>query len=176
MCMWIRVSKLLTVSSTSFVPKTLSQVSPPSSKYNASFRCFLQSRIRIFWRTGLSFDPAGKMTAVWYVFIDIENGAHFPNKSGRFVRTLSKYATPLVGKSTREFHPVNWQSSFTSSWLVTPPKTMFNPGCWSKALSTKWTRYCRKSEGLYVGWGGWYTPHTSYCWYVHSNLYCEKEN
>ena len=117
--------------------------------------------MRIFWRTVLSFDPAGKLTAVWSVFIDIENGAHFPNKSGRFVRTLSKYATPLVRKSTREFHPVDWQSSFTSSWLVSPPNTMVNRRCWSKALSTKWTRYCRKSEGLYVGWGRWYTPQTN---------------
>ena len=100
MCLWIIVS-----SSTSFAPKTLSLVSLASSKYNASFRCFLQSRIRIFRRTGLSFDPAGKMTAVWSVFIDIEKGTHFPNKSGRFVRTISNYAAPLVGKSTREFHP-----------------------------------------------------------------------
>lgn len=41
MCLWIRVSKLFTASSTSFVPRTLSQVSPASSKYNASFSVFL---------------------------------------------------------------------------------------------------------------------------------------
>ena len=99
-----------------------SQDTIPSSKYNASFRCFLQSQMGIFWRTDLSFDPAGKMTAVWSVFIGIENGAHFLNKSGRFVRTLSKYATPFVGKFTRKFHPVNWQNSFTSSWVVSPAK------------------------------------------------------
>ena len=122
MCLWIRVSKLFTASSGSFVPGTLSQVAPASSKYNASFRCFLQSRMRIFWRTGLSFDSAGKTTAVWSIYIGIENGAHFPNKSGRFVRTLSKYATPFVGKFTREFHLVNWQSSFTSSLVASPAK------------------------------------------------------
>ena len=77
MCLWIRVSKWFTASSGSFVPRTLSQVAPASSKYNASFRCFLQSRMRFFWRTGLSFYPAGKMAAVWSVFIGIENEAHF---------------------------------------------------------------------------------------------------
>ena len=37
MCLWIRVSKLFTAlaSSRSFVPRTLSQVSPTSSRYNA---------------------------------------------------------------------------------------------------------------------------------------------
>ena len=78
-CLWIRVSKLFTASSTSFVPKTLSQVSPTISKYNTSFQCFLQSQMRIFWQTGSRFDPTGKMTAMWSVFIDIENEAHFPN-------------------------------------------------------------------------------------------------
>ena len=86
MCLWIRVSKLFTASSRSFVPRTQSQVSPASSKYNDSFRCFLRSRMRIFWRTGLSFDPAGEMTAVWPVFIDNRKWSTFPKQ----VRSICK--------------------------------------------------------------------------------------
>ena len=135
-CLWIRVSKLFTASSGSFVPRTLSQVAPASSKYNASFRCFLQSRMRIFWRTGLSFDNAGKTTAVWSVFIGIENGAHFPNKSGRFVRTLSKYATPFVWKVHQGIPSCQLTEFIYTQLGSITGQTMVNPGCWSKGLFT----------------------------------------
>ena len=34
--------------------------------------------------------------------MDTKYGMLFANKSGRFVKTLSKYASPLGGKSTRD--------------------------------------------------------------------------
>ncbi|KAK2558610.1 hypothetical protein P5673_018791 [Acropora cervicornis] len=62
-------------------------------------------------------------------------GMLFANKSGWFVKTLSKYASPLVRKSTRASHPVITISSLVSSRLTWPPATIVKPRCTSSALS-----------------------------------------
>ena len=84
------------------------------------------------------------------VLIEIVYGAHFPNKSCLFVNSLSKNASPLVGKSTTESHHVTRHSSFASSWFTSMPITIVTPGCLSRALSAKSTMYCISSDSLYL--------------------------
>ena len=88
--MWclIFASKLFTASSTSFKFKTLSQFSLTSFRYNSSLRCLLQSLMRTFCLIGFNFVPAGKMTAVWSVFMDTKYGMLFANKSGPICEDL----------------------------------------------------------------------------------------